>query len=320
MATVDDIKSKAITSIDRVNSISGTISSSQISFGNQSSDISGTVSSITDTVTSGVKDPIGSVLNRTIKKVINLNSQIDKKIDELTKKLEDSLKQNGRVELIGKRIVITVTPEEKDKADVQKIKINNQIESIRKSLNILTNTLKVIESITKTISILNTALQIQEILLTVNPVSKATFEVFKKAIKIVFLKDMLKEYNGFLQKSLVGYQSKLNSQIERFRNLTVEIKVKQSSDIGGPTNPIVVDQAITNSLVSTDPGVDTTVFDYTDMNGKKYILKIENYDSRRIIGRAYESFSGLIAAQTAPSFISTAQELKEELILIINAG
>ena len=251
MATVDDIKSKAITSIDRVNSISGTISSSQISFGNQSSDISGNVSSITDTMTSGVKDPIGAVLNRTIKKVINLNSQIDKKIDELTKKLEDSLKQNGRVELIGNRIVITVTPEEKDKADDQKIKINNQIESIRKSLNILTNTLKVIESITKTISILNTALQIQEILLTVNPVSKATFEVFKKAIKIVFLKDMLKEYNGFLQKSLVGYQSKLNSQIERFRNLTVEIKVKQSSDIGGPTNPSVVDQAITDSLVST---------------------------------------------------------------------
>ena len=131
---------------------------------------------------------------------------------------------------------------------------------------------------------------------------------------------MLKEYNGFLQKSLVGYKSKLARQIERFRSLTVEVKIKQSSDLGGPTDSQTIDKAITDSLVSTTPGVKTATFEYTDFNGKQYILKIENFDDRRIIGRAYESFSGLIAAQTAPSLISTADELKEELILIINAG
>ena len=58
--------------------------------------------------------------------------------------------------------------------------------------------------------------------------------------------------------------------------------------------------------------------DFTDQNLNNYTLKVEKYDSKQIIARAYDKNSGMIKAQTAPSYFSTAEQLLDEIKNILN--
>ena len=167
-------------------------------------------SSLGDIATpSAITDPVGGLINKGLTKINNLTGAVEKKIDKL---LEDTIKSTdakGRVKLVGNQIIITVSPEDKDKADAIKSRIQNNIESINKNLNSLQNLLKSLETINQTVTILNRILDIQELALKSNPVSAATFTVIKKAVKIIFTKDMMKEYSKLLKSQLKQNQTKL---------------------------------------------------------------------------------------------------------------
>ena len=56
-----------------------------------------------------------------------------------------------------------------------------------------------------------------------------------------------------------------------------------------------------------------------DDNGQ-YILQVEKYGDKELIAKAYDKFSGLVASQTAPSYITNPEDLLNELKTILNLG
>jgi hypothetical protein len=67
-----------------------------------------------------------------------------------------------------------------------------------------------------------------------------------------------------------------------------------------------------------EPEVTQESESFTDQNFNKYILKVEKYDSKQLIARAFDKESGMIKAQTAPSYFSTSKDLLEEIKTILN--
>jgi uncharacterized protein YdcH (DUF465 family) len=262
---------------------------------------------------SAISDPVGGLINKGLTKINSLTGAVEKKIDKL---LEDTIKSTdakGRVKLVGNQIIITVSPEDKDKADAIKSRIQNNIESINKNLNSLQNLLKSLETINQTVTILNRILDIQELALKSNPVSAATFTVIKKAVKIIFTKDMMKEYSKLLRSQLKQNQTKLNSLLQKFKGLRVQIQVDDNNNNG------VTNQNVNEQIAQSMLGVgDNMSADYTNINGIEFVLKVEVYGKKDLIGKAYDKYSGMIAAQTAPSIVSTPEDLFEELKTIIN--
>jgi len=58
---------------------------------------------------------------------------------------------------------------------------------------------------------------------------------------------------------------------------------------------------------------------YTGSNGKVYILIVDQYGSKQLIGKAIDKISGILAVQTAPSYIKTPDQLMDELKSILNS-
>lgn len=263
-----------------------------------------------------IKDPISGVLNKTLKKINNLTSNVESKINKLAEDIVKSVDNKGRVELQGNIIVVTVKPADIEKVTKEKEKLDIKIRDINTNLNSLKKVLSTLKTIGNTINIVKKALDIQEILLNSNPISKATYTVFKKAIKLVFLKDMLKEYSNVLQSELKNNQDKLNNIIEKFRNLRISIKIQDSN------NTIDESQAeteILSELLSENKSESTDSFsqEYETESGRTVIIRVEKYGTRELIAKAVDKFSGLLIAQTAPSFTSSSDDLVNELKNII---
>lgn len=268
---------------------------------------------VNDKLSGLIQNPISSVLNKTISKINNLVSVVENKINRLAEDLVKSVDKKGRVELVGNTIVITVKQQDVDKVNEEKVKLDNKIRNINENLNNLKNILSTLSKIQKIIDTIKKILDIQEIALSANPV----FAVFKKAIKILFLKDMLKEYSNVLKSELKSSQEKFNSIIERFRHLRISIKV-QDDDIKSVTNEKAEDQILSELLSNGESeSVDYVSDEFTTSEGIIIVAKVEKYGNREIIARAYDKFSGMIVAQTAPSFVSSPENLISELKDII---
>lgn len=278
------------------------------------------VDSLTSTVTSAINDPISAGLNRVLFKISNVSSNIESKIDGLQQDVLKAADKGGNVELINNTIVITVKEQDVQKLSSQNLKIQNDVKSINSTLNVYKASLDSLKVISKTAQALKVAMEIQEALLNINPVSKATFTLFKKAIKIVFLKDMLSQYTTLINNQLSSNIQKFEDILNRFQNLKVEIKIADEKNSGNIVDSDQAQGMVISDLLDNNKTSDTnnTSSEYISMNGKTYILKVEKYGDKKLIGRAYEKISGLVAAETAPSYFSSPDDLEKELKDIIN--
>lgn len=265
-----------------------------------------------------VQDPISASLRRILFKINNLTSNVEQKINALADDTVKSLDNRGRVELIDSSIVITVTPGDVRRAEVLQQNVKKKIDSINNTLRLLTSSLTVLNTVSNTVRTIQIALQIQEVLLTVNPVSKATFTVFKKAIKLLFLKDAMKEYANILSRELSSNKQVLDRLVNRFRGLNVQIRILDESNKGNRINEAAAESLMADSLLSEQADVTNLSQEYINISGKEYILVVEKYNDNQLIARAKDKISGLLVTQTAPSFFSTGEQLIEELKNILD--
>jgi hypothetical protein len=280
------------------------------------------IQNIEQNVVSAIKDPFGSAVVKVFNKVNNMTSTLEKKIDQLAQDVVKSTDGKGRVALEGNTIVVTITKENADQASELKQRIESKVANIQSTIVTLQGTLQTVQALQTAITTLQTTLSIQESILSLNPTTGPIFQVFKKAIKIVFLKDMIKEYSLVIKRQVQLNLQTLNSITSKFRDLQVSIKIQDESNLGS-----YIDQSEAESLLAQDllgyssnleEPVENVTEEYISNSGVQYILKVEKYGEKKIIAKAFEKVTGLLEEQTAPSFFSTPEDLLEELKTILN--
>jgi rRNA processing protein Gar1 len=275
------------------------------------------VTGIVDDVSGAIQDPFGTVVKKTLNKINSLVLNVEKKVDQLIKDTVKKVDSKGRVNLEGNNLVITVTRADLQKAAEIKVNVENKITSIQNTLNVLRTTINSLSTVTQAINTYKRILDIQEIILAANPVSGPIFLVLKKGIKLVFLKEILKEYLKVVSVELAQNKQVVTRLIERFRGLQVSIKIQDVSDKGNFITSNTAEEMLADELFG-EPEVTQESESFTDQNFNKYILKVEKYDSKQLIARAFDKESGMIKAQTAPSYFSTSKDLLEEIKTILN--
>lgn len=274
------------------------------------------IADIEQGISSALKDPFATVVTKVFGKINSLLASIQEKIDKLVEELIESLDSRGRISLEGNVIVITVTRQDVQQAQELSSRIMKRIASIQNLIVTLNTLIKSVQSIQKAMTVLQTALSIQEALLTLNPTTGPMFQVLKRGIQVLFLKDIVKEYLGIVKRQLEISIRSANQLTNKFKNLTVQIKIREEQNKGNYIDSDQAESLIAQQLLGE--GVDSVQDTYEAPNGLTYRLKVEKYGDKQLIGRAYETYSGLLEEQTAPSFFSTPEDLIEELKSILN--
>lgn len=272
---------------------------------------------LVDDISGAIQDPFGTVIKKTLNKINALVLNIEKKIDQLLKEAVKKVDSKGRVSLEGNTLVITVTREDFEKAVEIERTVKGTISSIKNTLVILRSTINSLSTVKEAIQTYKNILDIQELLLLTNPLSGPIFLVLKKGIKLVFLKEMLKEYLKVIGRELAQNKEVVNRLINRFSALQVSIKIQDEANKGNFIDEDTAEELIADELLGGS-GIQEQTEDFTDDNLNNYTLKVEKYDSKQLIGRAYDKISGMIKAQTAPSYFSTSEDLLQELKTILN--
>jgi hypothetical protein len=127
-----------------------------------------------------IKDPIASAM-----------SEILIQISKLSADINDSLEQVN-------------SEESSDQAKL------NKVESIKNKVNTLDSTLSKLDTLNTLIEVADKALQAQELAIMSNPISAASFEVAKKAFKMLTYKDTLTGLADMLQQSIINSKKDFN--------------------------------------------------------------------------------------------------------------
>lgn len=271
-----------------------------------------------DSVMSSVKDPIGSALIKTLgvvnKLVVNIESKIVKLEEDIVKMADNT----GKVSLVNNVLVVTVAPENAAKIPQYEAQVQTSINRLTQTMHTLkvaSDSLRVLSTTART---LKAALDVQEALLTVgNPAAAATMTLIKKAIKILFYKDVLGEYVKIISTQVAQTETSIAKMTSKLTDLSIQFKVQTDAAKGEPSTVSEVKTDLTASKMASDSSLNLQY--YTDDSGRDYTLTIESYKNSGIIGRARDRYSNLLIAETSPSFIYTKDQILEELKLILNS-
>ena len=276
----------------------------------------GNVDSAVNQITGAVSDPFGTVIQTTLNRVNSLTVNIEKKVDQLVRDVLAQTDSKGRVSLQGNSLVITVRREDMAQAQELQKRVQQKIDSIKKTITILQAVLNSLIAIQTAIVVYKSLLDLQEVALNSNPVTAVTFQLIKKSIKIVFLKEIVNQYIKLLGNQLIQNKRILNRLTETFRSIQVSVKIQDEANKGNYVDFNTAEILLGDGLLKN--GITSDSQDFTDQNGNVYLLKVEKYDPKQIIARAYEKTSNMIKAQTAPSYFATPDELMEEIKTILN--
>lgn len=279
-------------------------------------------SAFTDSLALGVaglvSDPFATAIQKIMAKINDLVPMIESKIDKLEQDLVKKVDNKGRVTLQGHTIVITVTRPEYEQAVALEKKIRDTIQTIKQTILLLRNLIAALAAIVTAIQVFKAVIQLQELALSSNPASKIIYEVLKKAIVIIFFKEILNAYMKIMNDLLALNKQLLDRLSTRFNNIRVSIKISDESNKGKYLNENEALSALADDLLGQD--ITSYTQEYTANNNGQYILQVEKYGSKELIARAYDKFSGLVAAETAPSYITSPDDLLNELKTILNLG
>jgi hypothetical protein len=276
------------------------------------------VNNTINAISGAVSDPFGSAIQLTLNKVNSLTVNIEKKIDQLVKEVVEKTDSKGRISLQGNNLVITIRREDLAKAQELQKRVQDKITSINKTITILNTVVNSLIAIQTAITVYKSLLDIQEITLTANPVTGPIFQVVKQGVKLIFLKEIVNQYVKILGRQLLQNRQVLNRLIQKFRSIQVSVKIQDEADKGNYVSTDIAEQLLADDMLGD--GISSDSQDFTDNKFNQYTLKVEKYDSKQLIARAIEKQSGMIKAQTAPSYFATPEELMEELKTILNIG
>jgi len=276
------------------------------------------VNNTINAISGAVSDPFGSAIQLTLNKVNSLTVNIEKKIDQLVKEVVEKTDSKGRISLQGNNLVITIRREDLAKAQELQKRVQDKITSINKTITILNTVVNSLIAIQTAITVYKSLLDIQEITLTANPVTGPIFQVVKQGVKLIFLKEIVNQYVKILGRQLLQNRQVLNRLIQKFRSIQVSVKIQDEADKGNYVSTDIAEQLLADDQLGD--GISSDSQDFTDNKFNQYTLKVEKYDSKQLIARAIEKQSGMIKAQTAPSYFATPEELMEELKTILNIG
>lgn len=309
-------------SINNVQSISNTINGNPSSISSLSGNPSSFTSGLVSNTNSTVGDPISTVLTKSLNGIASSGVSVSKKINDLNTMLDSySSNKNSSVQVVNNNIVVMSTPQNQAQGQLEQQKITTQISSIKNAIGAYQKSVSSLQSITSTINVIQGLLSAQEALLTINPISKATFTVLKQGVKILFLGDMLKSYSSLIGTQMSQFQSQLDQFTSKFMNLQVSLNVQQNASQGNSITPSQALQNIghQNLNQSSSLNVSNQSTTFNNSNGKTFLLKVVPYGQGQIIGQAIDLSTGGIVVETAPSYIESPDELTSELKSILSS-
>lgn len=279
------------------------------------------LNNINQGVGAAVSDPVGFAVKKSLSSINKISSTITSRIKMLEEDIIKSADNTGKVKLVGSTIVVTLEPKDAAKLPIYQAKIQKSINDVMGGVTKFKTVLNTLKIITQTAQTLKTVLDVQEALLMLNPVSAATFKVMKTGMKILFYKDVLKDYVRILADQVTTNSQVLDEMVNSISKLNVKFEIGNATNQG---DSITNQQALSN-IASTnlqDSGLNTGDSnlreEYTDSNGRVLILQVETYSTGELIARARDKFSGGIVVETAPSYIEKPEQLLTELKSIIN--
>ena len=105
--------------------------------------------------------------------------------------------------------------------------------------------------------------------------------------------------------------------VNKFKSINVQIKISDDANTGKVTSEPEAKRAIADSLLANNPDSTNITSIYEEYNGN--LLYVEKYGEDRNIGKAKDKFSGLLRAETAPSYFATSDQLIGELKIILDS-
>ncbi len=262
-----------------------------------------TVDSNVGDISSILISPFSSILKQQAFKINDVFSKIDSKLDKIVEEIKKNISNKGTVQVLDGEIKIVVSHQYEQLALLQKSKLDDYNNSIEQLLNIPNQVLNVLETIKKLVNALILAYTIIEISMSAIPPLSITIPVVKKYIDT---KDSKKLMIAQIT-SIVALINSINSDItkytEKYRKLRINIIYDDNINSGIPKSYETVENQY----------IDSSIEENVTENYLELILKVEKYNKKQLIGRAYDKYSGLIKIETAPSFIANPKNLIEEL-------
>lgn len=289
---------------------------------NQLSTFTGKVdsNSVVSNVLAKVNDPIGGAISATISSINSLTANLQSKVDSLESNLFSSSDNTGKVKLSGNTVIVTLESEDPLKIASFESKITKDIQNINNSINKLNILVESLTVISYAAEVLKVAMNAKEVALTIgNPVAKATMILLKKALQILFYKDVLNEYTNIITTQLAQNRGLLNQLNEKFSKLSVQFVQSSYKNKGTVLSEYQAASILSDSKLSSSVSANITPQDYVSSSGASFTLSVEKYgNNNELIGRARDKYSGMMVAETSPSFISTPEQLLNELKSILD--
>ena len=268
-------------------------------------------------------DKIGPIILAALTLINELVGNTESKIEDLIEEIKNTNDTKATVSIINNQIVISTSNSNKIYAELLSQRINTKIGIVNKNLSALSTYIKALYLILTATAIYIRTQDVKDIQLQTLPVPTMTPGV---TLGMVYILAKMAAYNVLLKEKMMDYVILLKFQIddnnntltrlkEEARNLAVSVKITDESNKGN-----FIDSNTAKSLIIEDTlhNNNSNPIQFIADNGDSYILKIEKYGDKEIIARAYDSFSGQIKEQTAPSYLSTPDQLYSELQSILN--
>lgn len=254
----------------------------------------------------GAKAAVVAVLLPVLSRFINTEKAANKIVNKLIRTTKKRLKNKGRVVVNGGKIIFT--PKDNASYDQFKKDFDNKVSSLKKTIRILKT---VIDSLVKLVRIIQAALVAARIYLAILKARLASGDP-SAAAQIPRVEEKIKDYiliSTVLLAILTVFQRLVNN---------IKIKVDQLSFTITQNNNLTsgtVSADLTNIINTTT--TETVEYEYTNLYGKEYIIRITTTPSGAKQAVAFEKFSNLKITQTAPSLVRNEEELLEELKQIL---
>jgi len=275
------------------------------------------ISNATQSTGLSIPDPIGAAIKNALRSISNITNVIVSRIKGLEEDIVKSVSNTGKVELINNVIVVTLQPKDAPLIPSYEAKIQKDITSITSSLTKMQTLLNTLSTISHTATTLKSVLDIQEALIASNPISKATMEIVKKAIRILSYKDILSDYINIIENSLTSNEQTLRQLIGEVKLLNVRFTVSNAANNGDNINTNQALDSIASSSLADSSIIIGQSVPYTTVSGKGYNLTVEPYGNGELVARARDKFSGGLVVETSPSYIKKPEDLITEIKAII---
>jgi hypothetical protein len=258
-------------------------------------------------------------------KFINTEKTANRIIEKLIRATKQKLKDKGRVEVSG--TTITFYPKDQATYNQYKASFDKRVQSLKKTVAALKKFIDTLVTVLRIARTILTVLQIQLMLREKQMLVLAASSApdlagpnwskpvaaqypINKEVNDQFMDTLKDKINNYILMITV-----IQTFLQIFQKIINNIKIKLDMlrfDI--VPNPFTPTQ---DELVIEDLEEDLDLTEYTDGNGRNYSIEVITTPSGAIQAIAYDSFSRMKITQTAPSKFRTADELINELKLIL---